>query len=144
MGLHGDNFLRHGWVLAFTSGTPPSKFGPPPSPPEGLSFAHHFWYPTERYPPCTHGGSRQEGHHSRIPVLDGDEVLFSTHPAMADASHSELIARFTSVTGVDTDRAKFYLESSAWQLDVCWFPAILLRNKGIARPIIILGDNGAV
>ena len=38
---------------------------------------------------------------------------------MADAaSHSELIAQFTCVTGVDAERAKFYLESAAWKLDV--------------------------
>ena len=38
---------------------------------------------------------------------------------MADAaSHSELIAQFTGVTGVDTDRAKFYLEAAGWNLDV--------------------------
>ena len=37
---------------------------------------------------------------------------------MADASHSDLIAQFTGVTGVDAERAKFYLESAAWKLDV--------------------------
>ena len=37
---------------------------------------------------------------------------------MADASHDELIVQFTSVTGADAERAKFYLESAAWSLDV--------------------------
>ncbi|XP_001601197.1 NSFL1 cofactor p47 [Nasonia vitripennis] len=34
------------------------------------------------------------------------------------ADHDEMIARFKDVTGVDTERAQFYLESSAWQIDV--------------------------
>ena len=34
------------------------------------------------------------------------------------ASQNELIAQFTGVTGVDTDRAKFFLESEGWNLDV--------------------------
>lgn len=37
---------------------------------------------------------------------------------MADASHSDLLAQFTGVTGVDAERAKFYLEAAAWNLDV--------------------------
>ena len=34
------------------------------------------------------------------------------------ANQSELIASFTNITGVDADRARFYLESSGWNLDV--------------------------
>ncbi|XP_054277638.1 NSFL1 cofactor p47 [Macrosteles quadrilineatus] len=30
----------------------------------------------------------------------------------------DLISQFTGITGLDADRAKFYLDSSAWQLDV--------------------------
>ncbi|KAK2181917.1 hypothetical protein NP493_376g01017 [Ridgeia piscesae] len=37
---------------------------------------------------------------------------------MADASHDDLIVQFTSVTGADAERARFYLESAAWSLDV--------------------------
>ena len=35
-----------------------------------------------------------------------------------DARQNELIAQFTGVTGVEAERAKFYLESAAWELDV--------------------------
>lgn len=34
------------------------------------------------------------------------------------ASHEELVSQFTDVTGVESERARFYLESSAWQLGV--------------------------
>jgi UBX domain-containing protein 1 len=34
------------------------------------------------------------------------------------ADRDELLSQFTDVTGTDADRAKFYLESSAWQLEV--------------------------
>ncbi|EFA05869.1 NSFL1 cofactor p47 [Tribolium castaneum] len=34
------------------------------------------------------------------------------------SDNPELISQFTAITGVDEDRAKFYLESSAWKLDV--------------------------
>lgn len=34
------------------------------------------------------------------------------------SENPELISQFTAITGVDEDRAKFYLESSAWKLDV--------------------------
>ncbi len=37
---------------------------------------------------------------------------------MADASHDDLVVQFASVTGADAERAKFYLESAAWSLDV--------------------------
>ena len=37
---------------------------------------------------------------------------------MDPASHSDLIAQFTGVTGVDAERAQFYLESAAWNIDV--------------------------
>merc|ERR1712004_83540 len=35
-----------------------------------------------------------------------------------DASHSALLAQFTNITGVDAERATFFLESSAWNLDM--------------------------
>lgn len=34
------------------------------------------------------------------------------------SSHDEMISNFASITGTGTDRAKFYLESSGWQLAV--------------------------
>lgn len=34
------------------------------------------------------------------------------------ADRDELLSQFTDVTGVDAERAKFYLESAAWQLEV--------------------------
>ncbi|XP_076666857.1 NSFL1 cofactor p47 isoform X1 [Andrena cerasifolii] len=34
------------------------------------------------------------------------------------ASHEELVSQFTDVTDVEPERARFYLESSAWQLEV--------------------------
>ncbi|XP_046836703.1 NSFL1 cofactor p47 [Vespa crabro] len=33
-------------------------------------------------------------------------------------NHDELVSQFTDVTGVEPERAQFYLESSAWQLEV--------------------------
>ena len=59
--------------------------------------------------------------------------IFLRHPQtlmadMADAtSHSELIAQFTSVTGVDAERAKFFLESAAWKLDVSIYFRLIHR-----------------
>ena len=37
---------------------------------------------------------------------------------MSGENRDELVADFTTVTGVDADRAKFYLEASGWNLDV--------------------------
>jgi len=37
---------------------------------------------------------------------------------MADASRDEQLAQFQSITGCDSERAQFYLESSNWQLDL--------------------------
>ncbi|KAK2581990.1 hypothetical protein KPH14_002426 [Odynerus spinipes] len=34
------------------------------------------------------------------------------------ANHDELVSQFTDVTGIEPERAQFYLESSAWQLEV--------------------------
>jgi len=34
------------------------------------------------------------------------------------ADRDELLSQFTDVTGIDAERAKFYLESAAWQLEV--------------------------
>lgn len=34
------------------------------------------------------------------------------------ANHDELVSQFADVTGVEAERALFYLESSAWQLEV--------------------------
>ena len=34
------------------------------------------------------------------------------------ASRDELVSQFADVTGVDAERVLFYLESSAWQLEV--------------------------
>lgn len=33
-------------------------------------------------------------------------------------SNDNLLSEFVSITNVDEERAKFYLESSAWQLEV--------------------------
>lgn len=40
---------------------------------------------------------------------------------MADQKQQEegeLVAQFTAISGVDADRAKFFLESAAWNLEV--------------------------
>lgn len=37
---------------------------------------------------------------------------------MADNSQREKIEQFTNLTGIDADRAKFYLESSGWNIEV--------------------------
>lgn len=34
------------------------------------------------------------------------------------ADHDELIQHFTAVSGADAERAKFFLESAAWDLSV--------------------------
>lgn len=34
------------------------------------------------------------------------------------SDHSSLLSDFVNITAVDEERAKFYLESSAWQLEV--------------------------
>ena len=37
---------------------------------------------------------------------------------MEESNHSSLIAQFSTVAGVEAERATFYLESSGWNLDV--------------------------
>lgn len=37
---------------------------------------------------------------------------------MSDNNQAETLAKFTNVTGVAEDRAKFYLESASWNLQV--------------------------
>lgn len=37
---------------------------------------------------------------------------------MSDDNHSEILAEFTTVTGASEDRAKFYLESANWNIQV--------------------------
>lgn len=53
--------------------------------------------------------------HGRSFVL-GDKENCSI---MADNSQREKIEQFTNLTGVEADRAKFYLESSGWNIEVC-------------------------
>ncbi|XP_071454790.1 NSFL1 cofactor p47 [Hetaerina americana] len=43
-----------------------------------------------------------------------------------------LLSQFTDITGVDTERAKFYLESSAWRLEVAL--AAFYENDGEVQP----------
>jgi hypothetical protein len=38
---------------------------------------------------------------------------------MADKAKQDMIDNFIKITAVDQDRARFYLESSAWNLEVC-------------------------
>jgi hypothetical protein len=38
---------------------------------------------------------------------------------MADAEKRDKIDQFKTLTGVNEERARFYLESALWQLDVC-------------------------
>lgn len=42
-----------------------------------------------------------------------------------DAGQSELIAEFTGVTGSNAERARFFLESSGWQLHVSFILLVL-------------------
>lgn len=37
---------------------------------------------------------------------------------MADDSHAEVLEEFRAVTGANADRAKFYLESANWNIQV--------------------------
>lgn len=37
---------------------------------------------------------------------------------MSDTNHDEMLSEFTVVTGVTEERAKFYLESANWNLQV--------------------------
>lgn len=39
---------------------------------------------------------------------------------MSDSDHNELLLEFTTVTGANEDRAKFYLESANWNIQVLW------------------------
>lgn len=64
------------------------------------------------------------------------------------SSHDEVISNFTSITGTSTERAKFYLESSGWQLAVAL--ASFYENDGdggdsepevIGPPTIINQDS---
>lgn len=38
---------------------------------------------------------------------------------MSDDSHAEVLEEFRAVTGANADRAKFYLESANWNIQVC-------------------------
>ena len=50
---------------------------------------------------------------------------------MADEREkSRLIAEFTGVTDVDTERAQFYLESSGWDLNVSYLVYFLKSFVG--------------
>ncbi|XP_049814906.1 NSFL1 cofactor p47 isoform X1 [Schistocerca nitens] len=49
------------------------------------------------------------------------------------ADHDELISQFSDVTGVDSERARFYLESSAWKLEVAL--ASFYENDADDNPI---------
>lgn len=41
------------------------------------------------------------------------------------AEHTKLIEQFLDITGTEEERARFYLESAAWQLDVSFEQIIL-------------------
>ena len=45
------------------------------------------------------------------------------------ADRDELLSRFTDVTGIDAERAKFYLESAAWQLEVRQYIMQVVNDK---------------
>ncbi|KAG8333169.1 NSFL1 cofactor p47 [Homalodisca vitripennis] len=46
------------------------------------------------------------------------------------SERDDLLSQFTGITGLDADRAKFYLESSAWQLD-----AKSVRHRSLGVPV---------
>ncbi|XP_033227756.1 NSFL1 cofactor p47-like isoform X4 [Belonocnema kinseyi] len=52
------------------------------------------------------------------------------------ASHEELISQFTDVTGVEAERAQFYLESSAWHLDVALASFFETDEQGASTSIL--------
>ncbi|XP_063239019.1 LOW QUALITY PROTEIN: NSFL1 cofactor p47-like [Bacillus rossius redtenbacheri] len=56
------------------------------------------------------------------------------------SERNELVSQFSDVTGVDGERARFYLESSAWQLEVAL--ASFYENDGEANPVP--GDDSDV
>jgi len=45
------------------------------------------------------------------------------------ADRDELLSQFTDVTGIDAERAKFYLESAAWQLEVRQYIMQVVSDK---------------
>lgn len=47
------------------------------------------------------------------------------------SEHADFVVQFRDVTGVDEDRARFYLESSGWKLDVAL--ASFFENDGLDR-----------
>lgn len=55
-----------------------------------------------------------------------------------EANQQELVDKFTGVTGVDADRAKFYLESSGWMLDVNIFRYIFKCVRPVAISSLVM------
>lgn len=53
------------------------------------------------------------------------------------ADRDELISQFADVTGVDTERARFYLESSAWKLEVA---LASFYENGDDNPVVLDDD----
>ena len=54
---------------------------------------------------------------------------------MASGNEDQMIANFTEVTGIDTERGRFYLEASGWNLDVS---TIILLRCSVSSVITIL------
>jgi len=60
---------------------------------------------------------------------------------MSESDRDALLSQFTGITGLDAERAKFYLESSAWQLDVA-LTSYYDTNEGDGNDDIhVLGDD---
>lgn len=62
-------------------------------------------------------------------------ILRTSFLDMSQADKTELVANFTSVTGVDTERARFYLEAAAWKLDV------RIDKDEAPNQVVYMGDN---
>ena len=45
-----------------------------------------------------------------------------------DNDQKKLLDQFRSITGIDEERGKFYLESAAWSLQVIW---IFIKTKSL-------------
>lgn len=72
---------------------------------------------------------KQHTTHIVIRNYDRREKVYN----MSDDNHSEVLSEFTAVTGASEDRAKFYLESANWNLQVRQMPKCYGENNFLSK-----------
>lgn len=60
---------------------------------------------------------------------------------MSDGNQDEILSEFKTVTGINEDRAKFYLESTNWDLQVCSRICVGLQLSESASQCDCLSSN---